>query len=88
LATIEQVIEHMDRLIMQAEDAGRVPLHFMVRQSDWIEIGKRFRANNLPDMAAIGRNTYRGVPIHMSALSDSQIAGLVDGAGNAIFEER
>lgn len=78
------ILDHMDLLLAKAAEQGREPLHLVLRQNDWIEIGHRFRQDLLPDPSAVGANTYKGVPIHFAALGNEAIVGLVDRNGQPV----
>lgn len=75
------IFEAMDLLLASADERGREPLHWQMRQQDWLEIGRQFRANLLKNPAAVGANTYKGIPVHFSKLTENAIVGLVDGEG-------
>ena len=75
------ILTVMDDLLTSVISAGRVPEHWLLRQSDWEEIARRFEEKEVPDLDAIGASTYKEVPVHFSELHDGAIVGIVDKAG-------
>ena len=79
---MRDILATMDDLLVSVEEAGREPQHWLIRQSDWLEIGRRFRDGDVPDPSAIGAASYREVPVHYSDLEPPAVVGIVDRAGD------
>ena len=78
------ILEMMDRLHQAAAERGREPQHWIIRQTDWREIGARFRAGLTLDFKGIGPADYKGIPIHFSKFAADEIVGLVDREGKKV----
>ena len=76
------IIDAMDRLLASIQEQGREPLHWQIRQEDWLKIGERFKLDLIADPKTVGANTYKGVPVHFSNLHEGAIVGIVVQAGS------
>jgi hypothetical protein len=75
-------LEAMDRILADAAESGREPVHLTVPRNDWLSLKANLAANLVPDPEAFGTNTYKGVPVHFHN-GDPRHIYFVDTAGES-----
>jgi hypothetical protein len=78
------ILNAMDSLLDGLAEDGFPPRHWIIRQSDWLAIGMRFKKGLLPNPELVGHNTYRGIPVHLGELNENELAAIVCGVGDNV----
>jgi hypothetical protein len=78
------ILGRLDNLLRQVAGAGREPVHLAIEREAWLSLKVKLDADLLPEPAAFGTNTYKGVPVHFNIGADRRIY-VMDTTGERIF---
>jgi hypothetical protein len=76
------VLDQMDILLADVLEKGRTPLHWVMRENDWLAIERQLHENTLQieDHSVIRPNTYKTVPIRFgNPLGDEPVSLVYEG---------
>lgn len=81
----ERILDTLDRLIAQADDAGQRALRFEITPEGWEELLRQADEQGVSlsgDPARSATRVYRGVPLDVKELPEGRIALAVYGEDN------